>query len=226
VVEGHPTPSNPWVKVATGSLGQGLAAANGIALANRLDGIDARVFCLLGDGECSEGSVWEAAQFGSLNGLSSLVAIVDVNGLGQSDWTPYRHDTGVLARRFSAFGWRTIEIDGHDTAAGTGRFNLARGTAGALVSVAGSMSTLATGFLFRVLGASGAFPSLLSWRALPRHLFGSSCQTGLRNRASSDQLRRSKPDSIALRARHPPGGTQHDSMTIKAALTPVRAADR
>jgi len=116
-LEGHPTPSNPWVKVATGSLGQGLAAANGIAVANRLDGIDARVFCLLGDGECSEGSVWEAAQFGSLNDLSNLVAIVDVNGLGQSDWAPYHHDTGVLARRFSAFGWRTIEIDGHDIAA-------------------------------------------------------------------------------------------------------------
>jgi len=97
-LEGHPTPSNPWVKVATGSLGQGLAAANGMAAANRLDGIDARVFCLLGDGECSEGSVWEAAQFGSLNDLSNLVAIVDVNGLGQSDWTPYHHDTGVLAR--------------------------------------------------------------------------------------------------------------------------------
>src|SRR5262245_41269781 len=60
-LEGHPTPRNAWVKVDTGSLGQGLPAANGIALANRLDGIDARIFCLLGDGECSAGSVWEAA---------------------------------------------------------------------------------------------------------------------------------------------------------------------
>jgi len=79
-LEGHPTPNNPWIKVATGSLGKGLAAANGMALANRLDGIDARMFCLLGDGECSEGSVWEAAQFASLNKLANLVAIVDVNG--------------------------------------------------------------------------------------------------------------------------------------------------
>jgi transketolase len=69
-LEGHPTPRNPWVRVATGSLGQGLSFANGIALANRLDHIDARVYCLLGDGECSEGSVWEAAQFASLNKLS------------------------------------------------------------------------------------------------------------------------------------------------------------
>lgn len=113
-LEGHPTPSNPWVRVATGSLGQGLSAANGMALANRLDAIDARVYCLLGDGECSEGSVWEAAQFASLNRLANLVAIVDVNGLGQSGPTPYGHDTSVLARRFEAFGWRAIEIDGHD----------------------------------------------------------------------------------------------------------------
>ncbi len=113
-LEGHPTPNNPWVKVATGSLGQGLSAANGIALANRLDGIDARVYCLLGDGECSEGSVWEAAQFASLNRLANLVAIVDVNGLGQSGPTPYGHDTSVLTRRFEAFGWQALETDGHD----------------------------------------------------------------------------------------------------------------
>jgi len=113
-LEGHPTPSNPWVRVATGSLGQGLAAANGMALANRLDGTDARVYCLLGDGECSEGSVWEAAQFASFHELANLVAIVDVNGFGQSGPTPYRHDSSVFARRFEAFGWRSIEIDGHD----------------------------------------------------------------------------------------------------------------
>ncbi|MGR6036318.1 MAG: transketolase [Candidatus Nitrosoglobus sp.] len=116
-LEGHPTPNNPWVKVATGSLGQGLAAANGIALANRLDNIDAYIYCLLGDGECSEGSVWEAAQFASLNALSNLVAIVDVNALAQSGPAPYQHDTSVLARRFQAFGWKTTEIDGHDLAA-------------------------------------------------------------------------------------------------------------
>jgi transketolase len=113
-LEGHPTPNNPWVRVATGSLGQGLSAANGMALANRLDVIDARVYCLLGDGECSEGSVWEAAQFASLNKLTGLVAIVDVNGLGQSGPAPYGHDSAVLARRFESFGWHAIEIDGHD----------------------------------------------------------------------------------------------------------------
>ena len=125
-LEGHPTARNPWVRVATGSLGQGLSAACGVAAANRLDKIDARVFCLLGDGECSEGSVWEAAQFASLNGLSNLVAIVDVNGFGQSDPAPYRHDTGVFAQRFKAFGWRAIEIDGHDMGAILGALEAAR----------------------------------------------------------------------------------------------------
>jgi transketolase len=113
-LEGHPTPRNPWVRAATGSLGQGLSVANGIALANRLDRIDARVYCLLGDGECSEGSVWEAAQFASLNRLSSVVALVDVNGLGQSGLAPYRGHAEVFAERFKAFGWKTQIIDGHD----------------------------------------------------------------------------------------------------------------
>jgi transketolase len=116
-LEGHPTPENPWVPVATGSLGQGLAVANGMALADRMDGVQARIFCLLGDGECSEGSVWEAAQFAADNRLERVVALVDVNGLEQSGPAPYGHDTSVLAGRFRAFGWRTLEIDGHDPGA-------------------------------------------------------------------------------------------------------------
>ncbi len=113
-LEGHPTPANPWVPAATGSLGQGLSVANGMALADRMDGIQARIFCLLGDGECSEGSVWEAAQFAADNHLDHLIAIVDMNGLEQSGPAPSGHDTGVLAKRFQAFGWRTLEIDGHE----------------------------------------------------------------------------------------------------------------
>jgi transketolase len=115
-LEGHPTPVSPWVPVATGSLGQGLAAVNGMALADRLDGIEARHFCILGDGECSEGSVWEAAQFAADQGLEQVVAIVDMNALEQSGPAPYGHDSSVLAGRFRAFGWKTLEIDGHDFA--------------------------------------------------------------------------------------------------------------
>jgi|GEM_PF-18806 len=115
-LEGHPTPLNPWVPVATGSLGQGLAAVNGMAIADRLDGIEARHFCLLGDGECSEGSVWESVQFAADYKLERVIAIVDMNGLEQSRPAPYAHDSAVLADRFKAFGWRTLEIDGHDYA--------------------------------------------------------------------------------------------------------------
>jgi transketolase len=113
-LEGHPTPENPWVPVATGSLGQGLSVANGLALADRTDGIEARIFCLLGDGECSEGAVWEAAQFAADNRLERVLAIVDVNGLEQSGPAPYGHNTSVMASRFRAFGWQVLEVDGHD----------------------------------------------------------------------------------------------------------------
>jgi transketolase len=125
-LEGHPTPNNRWVKVATGSLGQGLTAANGMALADRLNGLDARIYCLLGDGECSEGSVWEAAQFAALHALDKLVAIVDVNALGQSGDTPYRHDTRVFAQRFESFGWQVRVIDGHDLGSILEAFDAAR----------------------------------------------------------------------------------------------------
>src|SRR5436309_13636952 len=83
-LEGHPTPRLPFVDVATGSLGQGLGVGVGLALGARMLGADARVFVLLGDGEMAEGSVWEAAQMASHEKVENLVAIVDVNALGQS----------------------------------------------------------------------------------------------------------------------------------------------
>ncbi len=113
-LEGHPTPLSPWVKVATGSLGQGLSAAVGMALSKRMDGIPARVYCLLGDGETAEGSVWEAAQMASFNRLDNLCAIVDVNGLGQSGPTMARHDLDSYVAKFTAFGWNAVPVDGHD----------------------------------------------------------------------------------------------------------------
>ena len=113
-LEGHPTPQSPWVRVASGSLGQGLAAAAGMAWARKLDGSAGRVFALLGDGEAAEGAVFEAAQYASFNKLDNLCAILDVNRLGQSGPTMYQHDVGVYADRFEAFGWRVAVVDGHD----------------------------------------------------------------------------------------------------------------
>jgi transketolase len=117
-IEGHPTPHLPWVEVATGSLGQGLSCGVGMALSSKyLDKIDNRVFVVMGDGEAAEGSVWEAAAFASYYKLDNLVAVVDVNGLGQSQATMYGHDTEVYRRRFEAFGFHAIALDGHDMSA-------------------------------------------------------------------------------------------------------------
>ncbi len=113
-LEGHPTPRLPFVDVATGSLGQGLSVGVGMALSARQDKLDFRTYVLLGDGECAEGSVWEAALLAGHYKLSNLVAIVDVNRLGQSQATSLGHDVETYAKRFAAFGWRTEVIDGHD----------------------------------------------------------------------------------------------------------------
>jgi transketolase len=112
-LEGHPTPRMKWVKAATGSLGQGLSVGVGMALAQRLDRSPARTFVLMGDGECAEGQVWEAANAAAFWKLRNLVAVVDVNRLGQSDPTMHQHDLAALARKFRAFGWDAAVIDGH-----------------------------------------------------------------------------------------------------------------
>jgi len=113
-IEGHPTPRLPFVDVATGSLGQGLSVGVGMALAAHLDKLDYRTHVLMGDGECAEGSVWEAASLAGVRKLNNLVAIVDVNRLGQSEATAFGHHVEVYQKRFDAFGWRTEVIDGHD----------------------------------------------------------------------------------------------------------------
>src|SRR3954470_7580420 len=113
-LEGHPTPRLAFADVATGSLGQGLSVGVGMALCARLDKLDYRTYVLLGDGEIAEGAVWEAASIAGIYKLNNLVAIVDVNRLGQSQETAFGHDLNVYKRRFEAFGWRTEEIDGHD----------------------------------------------------------------------------------------------------------------
>ncbi|NEB21992.1 transketolase [Streptomyces coelicoflavus] len=115
-LEGHPTPQRlPWVETATGSLGQGLPVGVGIALSGkRLDHADYRVWVLCGDSEMAEGSVWEAAEHAGHEHLDNLTVIVDVNRLGQRGPTRHGHDLDAYARRFRAFEWHTIEVDGHD----------------------------------------------------------------------------------------------------------------
>jgi transketolase len=114
-LQGHPTPEIPWVDVATGSLGQGLPIAVGIALAaSRLESSDLRVWVLCGDSELAEGSMWEAFEHAGYNRLDNLIAVVDVNRLGQRGPTMHEWDTSSLAARAAACGWEAQEIDGHD----------------------------------------------------------------------------------------------------------------
>jgi transketolase len=114
-LQGHPTPVLPWVDVATGSLGQGLPDGVGVALAGKyLDRVPFRVWVLCGDSELAEGSIWEALDKAAHYELSNLVAIVDVNRLGQRGPTELGWDLGAYARRAEAFGARVLEVDGHD----------------------------------------------------------------------------------------------------------------
>ena len=129
-LEGHPTPRLPFVDVATGSLGQGLCAAVGIALNGRRIGSSYRTYALLGDGESAEGAVWEAAASAAHFRLDSLCAITDVNGLGQSQATQYGHDVEPLAARWRAFGWHAIVVDGHNLAQVIAALEEARRTGG------------------------------------------------------------------------------------------------
>jgi transketolase len=114
-LEGHPTPRIPPTDVATGSLGQGLPIAVGVALAGRkLDRLPYRVWCLCGDSEMAEGSMWEAFEHAAFNGLDNLTAIIDVNRLGQTRETMVGWDLDRYKARAEAFGWHAIEVDGHD----------------------------------------------------------------------------------------------------------------
>ena len=114
-IEGHPTPVLPWVDVATGSLGFGLPVGVGVALAGkRLDRLGYRVWVLCGDSEMAEGSCWEAFDHAAYEGLDNLTVVIDVNRLGQRGETMHGWDLTSYAARAEAFGWRAVEIDGHD----------------------------------------------------------------------------------------------------------------
>lgn len=113
-LEGHPTPNFPYADAATGSLGQGLSMGAGFAISAKKDNLRFKTFVLLGDGEMAEGSVWEAANFASHYKLDNLIAIADINRLGQSQETMFGHKVEEYINRFSAFGFEVIAIDGHN----------------------------------------------------------------------------------------------------------------
>ncbi|XKL61004.1 hypothetical protein PGB90_008061 [Kerria lacca] len=114
-LEGHPTPRLNFVDVATGSLGQGLSVACGMSYVGKnYDKASYRTYCILGDGESAEGSVWEALNFASFYKLDNLCAIFDINRLGQSEPTILKHDIETYRKRIESFGFHVIVVDGHD----------------------------------------------------------------------------------------------------------------
>ncbi|MBI4597490.1 MAG: transketolase [Candidatus Omnitrophica bacterium] len=116
-LQGHPERNSvPGIEISAGSLGQGLSMANGLAMADRLDGRARRIYCLMGDGEIQEGQVWEAAMTAHHHKLDAVCAIIDANQLQQNGPVKEIQDIEPLADKWRAFGWHTIEIDGHDIA--------------------------------------------------------------------------------------------------------------
>ncbi|MGI6566408.1 MAG: transketolase [Firmicutes bacterium] len=160
-LQGHPdSTKTPGVEVPTGSLGQGLSLANGMALAAKMDGRDYRVYALLGDGELEEGMVWEAAMTSAHYKLDNLVAIVDNNNL-QIDGD-VREVMGVddIALRFRSFGWYALDIDGHDLSQIMAALRLARGNKGQpTVIVAHTVKGKGVSFMENQVGWHGNAPS-------------------------------------------------------------------
>ncbi len=114
-LEGHPTPAKyPYAEAATGSLGQGLSIGAGLSLLAKRENLPYKTYVLLGDGELAEGQVWESANFASLNKLDNLIAIADINRLGQSQETMFGHHLEEYISRFKAFGFEAIAIDGNN----------------------------------------------------------------------------------------------------------------
>ena len=114
LLQGHAHPMTPGVEMSSGSLGQGLSFGIGCALAARMDGKKHRIYVLLGDGECDEGQVWEAAMAAAHYRLDNLTAFVDRNRIQNDRFTSQVMELEPLAQKWRAFGWRVLEIDGHD----------------------------------------------------------------------------------------------------------------
>merc|ERR1712170_55802 len=130
-LEGHPTPRLNFIDVATGSLGQGLSVACGMAYVGKfIDKASYRTYCLMGDGESMGGNVWEAINFAGYYKLDNLCAIIDVNRLGQSDPAPLQHDMAQYKARMESFGFHAIVVDGHDVGALLKAFDEAAATKG------------------------------------------------------------------------------------------------
>ena len=160
-LQGHPDCRKvPGVEMSTGSLGQGLSVANGLALAGRLDRSNYRVYVLLGDGECEEGQIWEAAMLAAHYGLDNLVALLDYNGLQIDGPIQEVLSPDPLADRWRAFGWAVQEIDGHDFKQIIPALNQARETKGQpSIIIARTVKGKGVSFMEHQVGWHGTAPN-------------------------------------------------------------------
>ena len=159
-LQGHPSiRSTPGVEMSTGSLGQGLSAACGMAIAAKLDGAAWRVYALLGDGELEEGQIWEAVMTAAHRRLDNLTAFVDANGLQIDGPVADIKSMERIGDRFAAFGWHVVEIDGHDIPAIMAALAEARNTQGRpTVVVARTVKGKGVSFMENQLGWHGTAP--------------------------------------------------------------------
>jgi transketolase len=160
LLQGHPDRRTPGVEAASGSLGQGLSIAVGMSLAGRLDKKNYRVYCLMGDGEQQEGNIWEAAMAASHYACDNLCAIVDFNGLQIDGKVSDVMNIEPLAQKWQAFGWHTVEIDGHDMKQLLCAFDEAASVKGApSVIIASTIKGKGVSFMENVCNFHGVAPT-------------------------------------------------------------------
>ena len=166
MLQGHPDmKKTPGVEMTSGSLGIGLSAANGMALANRYQGHQGRVYCMIGDGELNEGQIWEAAATAAHYYLDNLTALIDVNGLQNDAETKNVKNMLDIRAKWEAFGWNTIEIDGHDFDAIFGAFDAARSHKGQPSAIiAHTVKGKGVSFMENVVAFHGKTPSEEEYR--------------------------------------------------------------
>ncbi len=159
-LQGHPSRGKvPGVDMSTGSLGQGLSAANGMALAAKADGKDYRVYCICGDGELQEGQIWEAAMSAAHYRLDNLTLFIDCNGLQIDGKVRDVMNVAPVSDKFKAFGWKVFEVDGHDIAAVDGAVEAAKALKGSPVAiVCNTVKGKGVSFMENQAGWHGAAP--------------------------------------------------------------------
>jgi transketolase len=174
-LQGHPSRvKTPGVEMSTGSLGQGLSVANGLALALRLQGLDRKVYCLCGDGEMAEGQVWEAAMFAAHNHLDRVICIVDRNGLQIDGRTEDVMALEPLGDKWKAFGWNVLHMDGNDMWQVLDTFEEAKKHRGApTVIIAKTVKGKGVSFMENNVGFHGKSPNEKEFEQAMRELGGS-----------------------------------------------------